>query len=105
MPGRYRREDPGRGKKLSQHPYTYFDEELRKFISGDWIKASKLINQFMGKAKQTTGDAYLLWRIKQLVGAGELDVQGELKGMKDFEIKLKSAAPVGEPVTQGGAGS
>lgn len=82
------------GKKLSQHPYTYFDEELRKFITGDWIKASKLIGQFLNKAKQTTGDAYLLWRIKQLVAAGELDVQGELKGMKDFEIKAKVPATV-----------
>ncbi|MBS1601915.1 MAG: DUF1835 domain-containing protein [Bacteroidetes bacterium] len=90
------------GKKLSQHPYTYYDEELKKFITGDWIKASKLIHQFIGKAKQTTGDAYLLWRIKQLVAAGELDVQGELKGMKDFEIKSKSAAPVGEPVAHEG---
>jgi len=90
------------GKKLSQHPYTYFDEELKKFITGDWIKASKLIHQFIGKAKQTTGDAYLLWRIKQLVAAGELDVQGELKGMKDFEIKSKSVAHVGEPVAQEG---
>jgi hypothetical protein len=90
------------GKKLSQHPYAYYDEELKKFITGDWIKASKLIHQFIGKAKQTTGDAYLLWRIKQLVAAGELDVQGELKGMKDFEIKSKSMAPVGEPVAQEG---
>ena len=90
------------GKKLSQHPYTYYDEELKKFITGDWIKASKLIHQFAGKAKQTTGDAYLLWRIKQLVAAGELDVQGELKGMKDFEIKSKSVAPVGEPVAYEG---
>jgi hypothetical protein len=88
------------GKKLSQHPYTYFDEELRKFITGDWIKASKLINQFIGKAKQTTGDAYVLWRIKQLVAAGELDVQGELKGMKDFEIKGKTLAAAGQPVEQ-----
>jgi len=87
------------GKKLSQHPYEYYDEELKKFISGDWIKASKLIHQFLGKAKQTTGDAYLLWRIKQLVAAGELDAQGELKGMKDFEIKTKAGAAVGEPAT------
>ncbi len=86
------------GKKLSQHPYTYYDEELRKFITGDWIKASKLIHQFIGKAKQTTGDAYLLWRIKQLVAAGDLDAQGELKGMKDFEIKGKAPASVGEQV-------
>jgi Protein of unknown function/Domain of unknown function (DUF1835) len=80
------------GKKLSQYPYSYYDEELRKFITGDWIKASKLIGQFLNKAKQTTGDVFLLWRIKQLVAAGELDVQGELKGMKDFEIKSKLAA-------------
>jgi len=105
--GRLCQEDAGvrileGGKKLSQHPYTYYDDELKKFITGDWIKASKLIHQFISKAKQTTGDAYLLWRIKQLVAAGELDVQGELRGMKDFEIKSKSVAPVGEPVAHEG---
>jgi hypothetical protein len=87
------------GKKLSQHPYTYYDEELKKFITGDWIKANKLISQFLNKAKQTTGDAYILWRLKQLIAAGELDAQGELKGMRDFEIKAKSA-PVSEPAVQ-----
>jgi hypothetical protein len=85
------------GKKLSQFPYTYYDEELRKFITGDWIKVSKLIGQFLNKAKQITGDAYLLWRIKQLVAAGELDVQGEPKGMKEFEIKSKLAAAAAAP--------
>ena len=90
------------GKKLSQHSYDYYDEELRKFITGDWIKVNKLIHQFLGKAKQTTGDAYLLWRIKHLVTSGELDAQGELKGMKDFEIKAKAAAPVGETATTAG---
>lgn len=84
------------GKKLSQHAYTYYDDELRKLITGDWIKASKLIGQFLNKAKQTTGDAYLLWRIKQLIAAGELDVQGEPKGMRDFEIKGKNGMPVEE---------
>jgi hypothetical protein len=87
------------GKKLSQYNYSYYDDELKKFITGDWIKASKLIHQFLTKAAQTTGDAYLLWRIKQLAAAGELDVQGELKGMKDFEIKAKTA-PVSEPALQ-----
>ncbi|HXB34800.1 MAG TPA: DUF1835 domain-containing protein [Puia sp.] len=87
------------GKKLTQHLYDYYDEELRRFITGDWVKASKLIGQFLGKAKQITGDAYLLWRIKQLVAAGELDVQGELRGMRDFEIKSKAASPVGDETT------
>ena len=88
------------GKKLTQHDYTYFDEELRKFITGDWIKVSKLIGQFLNKAKQTTGDAYMLWRIKQLVGAGELEAQGELKGMKDFEVRSKAAAAAAPPAVE-----
>jgi Protein of unknown function/Domain of unknown function (DUF1835) len=86
------------GKKLTQYPYDYYDEELRRFITGDWIKASRLIGQFLGKAKQTTGDAYLLWRIKQLVAAGVLDIQGEPKGMRDFEIKTRAVLPVDHEV-------
>jgi hypothetical protein len=84
------------GKKLTQYLYDYYDEDLRRFIAGDWIKVSKLIGQFLGKAKQTTGDAYLLWRIKQLVAAGVLDIQGEPRGMRDFEIKSKASSPVGD---------
>lgn len=85
------------GKKLAQYDYNYFDEELKKFITGDWIKASKLIHQFLNKGKQTTGDAYILWRLKQLIAAGELEAQGEIRGMKDFEIKTKAAVPTTEP--------
>ncbi|HTI08035.1 MAG TPA: DUF1835 domain-containing protein [Puia sp.] len=79
------------GKKLSQYDYSYYDEELKKFITGDWIKVNKLINQFLSKSKQATGDAYLLWRLKQLIASGEIEAQGELKGMKDFEVKGKGA--------------
>ncbi|MBV4355553.1 DUF1835 domain-containing protein [Pinibacter aurantiacus] len=79
------------GKKLSQADYDFYDEELKKFITGDWQKASKIINQFLAKAKQTTGDAYILWRLKQMLAAGEYDVQGEIKNMKDFEVKAKAA--------------
>lgn len=84
------------GKKLTQYDYNYYDAELKKFITGDWIKANKLIHQFLAKGKETTGDAYLLWRLKQLIAAGEIEVQGEQKGMKDFEIKGKAASPVAE---------
>lgn len=79
------------GKKLSQAGYDFYDEELKKFITADWQKASKIINQFLTKAKNTTGDAYVLWRLKQMLAAGEYDVQGEIKNMKDFEVKVKAA--------------
>lgn len=80
------------GKKLTQREYDFYDAELKTFITQDWQKAGKLIHQFLSKAKNTTGDAYLLWRLKGLIAEGMLDVQGETKKMKDFEIKLKSAA-------------
>jgi hypothetical protein len=79
------------GKKLGQKDYDFYDEELKKYITNDWQKASKIINNFLNKSKQTTGDAYILWRLKQLIAGGNYDVQGELKGMKDFEVKGKSA--------------
>jgi hypothetical protein len=41
---------------------------------------------------------YLLWRLKVLLASGEYDIQGNVKNMKDFEVKGKSAqaAPVNE---------
>jgi hypothetical protein len=77
-------------KKLVQHDYDFYDGDLRKFITGDWQKASRIIHHFLGRGKHLTGDAYLLWRLKQIVSSGEFDIQGELKGMKDFEIKWKA---------------
>jgi hypothetical protein len=79
------------GKKLVQADYDFYDADLLKLIGQDWLKASRVIHQFLTKSKNTTGDAYLLWRLKQLVNEGRIDSQGELKNMKDFEIKSKSA--------------
>ena len=79
------------GKKLGQKDYDHYDEDLKKYITNDWQKANKIINNFLNKNKQTTGDAYMLWRLKQMLANGGYDVQGELKGMKDFEVKGKSA--------------
>lgn len=81
------------GKKLVQYEYNFFDAELKKFISGDWQKASKLIHQYLTKAVHKTGDAFLLWRLKALIQAGEIDAQGEIRNMKDFEVKTRVLQP------------
>ncbi|MEO5781964.1 MAG: DUF1835 domain-containing protein [Ginsengibacter sp.] len=78
------------GKKLAQHDYDYYDAELLKFITPDWQKVNKLFHSFFSKSKSTTGDAYLLWRLKLMIADGKLDAQGEIKNMKDFEVKLKA---------------
>ncbi|MBS1751163.1 MAG: DUF1835 domain-containing protein [Bacteroidetes bacterium] len=86
------------GKKLVQYDYDFYDADLKKFITKDWQKANKIISQFLSKNKHTTGDAYLLWRLKTILGEDKYDVQGELKNMKDFEIKTK--ATVTETVSE-----
>jgi len=81
------------GKKLAQYYYDFYDEELKKFITANWQTAHKLIGIFLHKATHKTGDAFILWRLKHILASGAYDVQGELKKMKDFEIKLKVVQP------------
>lgn len=78
------------GKKLTQKDMNFYDAELKNYISGDWQKASKIIHNFLHKAKHTTGDMFLLWRLKQLLATDLYDVQGNVKNMKDFEVKKKA---------------
>ena len=80
------------GKKLIQSDYEFYDSELKRFIMPDWQKASKIIHNFLSKSKNTTGDAYLLWRLKVMIAMDQFDVQGKIANMKDFEIKYHSKA-------------
>jgi hypothetical protein len=81
------------GKKLVQHDVDFYDGELKKYITADWQKAGKVISQFFHKAKHTTGDMFLLWRLKNVLNNEEYEVQGNVKGLKDFEIRKKQVAP------------
>jgi hypothetical protein len=81
------------GKKLVQYDYDFYDADLKRYFSANWQTAQKIIGTFLHKSSQTTGDAYLLWRLKMIVASGDYDVQGELKRMKDFEIKMKTVLP------------
>ena len=79
------------GKKLIQQDVNFYDDELRKHITGEWQKASKIISSFFHKAKHHTGDMFLLWRLKQVLleQSDDYEVQGNIKAMKDFEIRKK----------------
>ncbi len=76
-------------KKLSQHDEDFYDKAILEFITPDWQKANKVIQQFLNKSKHTTGDMYALWRLKELIAKEVIDAQGEIKRMKDFEVKKK----------------
>jgi Domain of unknown function (DUF1835)/Protein of unknown function len=78
------------GKKLIQLDYDYYDAELKKYVTGEWQKATKIINSYLSKAKNTTGDAYLLWRLKTLAAQQVFETQGGAKNVKDLEFKINS---------------
>jgi hypothetical protein len=87
------------GKKLVQYDYSFYDEELLKFMSADWQKVSRLFSSYFNKAKHATGDAFLLWRIKQMINAGQIIAQGEVRNIKDFEVRINMPEAAAIPST------
>ena len=85
------------GKKLVQEDYDHYDAVLKNLVTADWQKASKVIHTHLTKAKHTTGDAYLLWRLKLMIVQEQFDVQGTVGKMKEFEVKTKTQAPSASP--------
>jgi len=65
-------------KKLVQQEDDFFDAPLKKFIGGEFQKTSRIINQFLSKSPVKTAEAFLLWRLKALVSAGDLEQQAEM---------------------------
>ena len=94
------------GKKLGQTTEDFYDKALAKYVHGDFSKGNKIINQFLSKEKETTGDVYLTWRLKQLVEPNGWEVKGDLsKTVRDFELRnpampsLKRKGDAAEEVT------
>jgi hypothetical protein len=47
-----------------------------------------VLQQFYSKEKDTTGDVFVLWRIKKLAAEKGWEIRGDIsKGSKDFELK------------------
>lgn len=84
------------GKKLLPKTIEYYDNELLKFVTGDFQKASKIISQFLSKSKETTGDAFILWRLKSFVESGILEAQGSVKHMNQFELRKATSSKAAE---------
>jgi Domain of unknown function (DUF1835)/Protein of unknown function len=80
------------GKKIGSKDQTFYDNEIVKNLTGDWQKANRVITNTLHRMKIKTGDVFLMWRMKQLIAEGKIEVTGDLnKGWKDFDVKLAGA--------------
>lgn len=79
------------GKKISASGEQYFDGALSRYVTGDFNRAQKIIGQFQAKEQTITGDVFLLWRLKTLIGLHQWEVRGDMeKSGKDFELRNPS---------------
>ncbi len=80
------------GKKIAGKEDSYYDSEILKNLTGEWQKATRLLNNTLHRMKIKTGDVFLMWRIKFLIAQERIEVTGDVnKGWKDFDVKLAGA--------------
>ncbi len=77
------------GKKISGKEESFYDNDLLKNITPEWQKATRVLTNTLHRMKVKTGDVFVMWRMKHLIGAGRVEVTGDInKGWKDFDVKL-----------------
>jgi hypothetical protein len=76
------------GKKIAGKEENFYDSEILKNITGDWQKATRVLSNTLHRMKIKTGDVFIMWRMKQLISEGKIEVTGEMeKGWKEFDIR------------------
>ena len=85
------------GKKISAKEVDFYDKYLLAQITADAQKMNKVLSAAMSKIPNLTGDAFLVWRLKELAKAEKITVNGDWeKGWKDLTIQLPSSTAVNE---------
>ncbi|MEV4884299.1 DUF1835 domain-containing protein [Chitinophaga ginsengisegetis] len=76
------------GKKIKGEPTLFYDKELLAQSGKEFVKAWRVVQQVTGKLKYPVMDQFLGWRLKELIREGKLESRGDLKTIRDFEVKL-----------------
>ncbi|HYC40613.1 MAG TPA: DUF3658 domain-containing protein [Chitinophagaceae bacterium] len=86
------------GKKIVAGEVGFYDGEILKNLTTEWQKASRVLINILHRMKIKTGDLFLMWRMKHLIGEGRIEMLGDpQRGWKEFDVRLPWA--VGTPVT------
>lgn len=85
------------GKKIQGVDETYFDADILKHLPAEWQKATRALSHILHKMKTKTGDLIIMWRIRQLVQEGKVEVSGDVQGSwKEFDLRLPGSPAPGE---------
>lgn len=82
------------GKKIVSKDADFYDKDILSGLTNDPQKGNRAMQNILSKMKIKTGDVSILNRMKVLAEQGKIELTGEpSKGWKEFEVKLKTAAP------------
>ncbi len=86
------------GKKIISKEASYYDKDILKAITQEPQKLQKIFQTLFGKMKVHTGDVFLVWRIKELIGEGQIELSGDWNnGWRDISLKLPAAETDAKP--------
>jgi hypothetical protein len=81
------------GKKIVGKDETFYDPEILKNLTAEWQKASRVLMNTLNRMKIKTGDLFLMYRMKQLISEGKIDVLGDVsKSWKEFDVRKTGVA-------------
>lgn len=77
------------GKKLVGKDVNFFDKDILANTTKQGQKLSKILNNTLNKMKVKTGDAFLVWRIREMADNSQLLMTGDwTKGWKEIGLAL-----------------
>lgn len=77
------------GKKIVGQDETFYDGEILKNLTVEWQRATRVMTNTLHRMKIKTGDVFLMWRMRDLISQGRIEVLGDTgKGWKEFDVKL-----------------
>ena len=80
------------GKKIISKDASYYDKDILNALTQEPQKLQKIFDTLFGKMKLHTGDVFLVWRMKELISEGKIELTGEWNnGWKDISLKLPAA--------------
>jgi hypothetical protein len=83
------------GKKIVSRDETFYDGEILKNLTDDWQKATRVLTNTLHRMKIKTGDVFVMWRVKELISQGRIEVLGDInKTWKEFDLKLPGTQTV-----------
>lgn len=56
--------------------------------SEEFMKSARLIGEALGHLDQCVGDGFLEYRLRKLIEKGIFEMEGNLKGMRFYSVRL-----------------